>query len=132
MEIIKIVVEKTKNHYSAYAENVEGIYAAGNNLDEIRESVETSIRLLIENNSDDNIPGILKGNYTIHYKYDTASLLSNYKGIISYSGIERIAKINQRQIEQYASGAKKPRPAQREKIQKALHKLGQELIAVEL
>jgi hypothetical protein len=46
--------------------------------------------------------------------------------------LERIAGINQKQIQHYSTGHRKPRLAQRRKIEAALHKLGQELIAVEL
>jgi len=40
--------------------------------------------------------------------------------------------INQKQLHHYASGLKKPRQEQRKKIETALHKLGEELLAIEL
>jgi predicted RNase H-like HicB family nuclease len=63
MKQIKIVIEKTKNHYSAYAENVEGIYGAGNTPDEAKQSILNAITLLKKYNKAQNIPAILKGNY---------------------------------------------------------------------
>jgi hypothetical protein len=42
------------------------------------------------------------------------------------------AGINQRQLQHYASGLKKPREAQVKKIESALHKLGEELMSIEM
>lgn len=50
----------------------------------------------------------------------------------SISGVAKISGINESLMRQYAAGLKKPRPAQRKKIETALHKLGEELIAIEL
>jgi len=60
------------------------------------------------------------------------SLFTYYKGVFTKSALERITGINQRQLQHYSSGLKKPRLAQKQKIETALHKLGNELIAVEL
>jgi hypothetical protein len=40
--------------------------------------------------------------------------------------------INQKQLQHYASGLRKPRTQQMKKIESALHQLGNELLAVEL
>ena len=55
MKIVKIVIEKTPDMYSAYAENVEGIYGGGNTPQEAKESILKSIKLLIEKNTKENI-----------------------------------------------------------------------------
>ena len=132
MKKVKIIIEKGKDLYAAWAENVEGVYGAGETPEEAKKSAEEAIRLLKENNRDEYIPDILKGEYQIVYKMDTASLLKYYKGIFTNSAMERITGIDQKQIQHYASGLKRPRPAQAKKIETALHKLGNELLAVEL
>ena len=68
----------------------------------------------------------------IIYKFDTQSLLNYYKGIFTNASLERITGIKQKQIQHYASGLKKPRAAQKQKIQDSLHILAGELMAVEL
>lgn len=118
--------------YSAYADNVQGIYGGGNTVEEAKQSVIDSIRLLKEYNSAENIPAILKSDYQIVYKFDTQSLLNYYKGVFTNAALERVTGINQKQLQHYASGLKKPRPLQKKKIQDALHELGSELMAVEL
>ena len=74
----------------------------------------------------------MKGKYKLVFRFDTESLLNYYKGVFSNSALERITGINQRQLQHYASGLKKPRTVQLKKIENALHKLGGELLAVEL
>lgn len=132
MKKVKIVIEKTKDNYSAYAENVEGVYGGGETAEEAKQSIVNSIALLKKYNTAANIPAILKGEYRLVFRFDTESLLNYYKGVFSNSALERITGINQRQIQHYASGLKKPREAQLKKIETALHRLGSELMAVEL
>ncbi len=45
MNAIKIIIEKTKDMYTAYAENMEGIYGGGNTIEEAKASINTSIKL---------------------------------------------------------------------------------------
>jgi hypothetical protein len=132
MRLVKIIVEKTKDMYSSYAENVPGIYGGGDTVEEAKRSVLDAIRLLKSHNDKKNIPALLKGEYTVVYKYDLESFLRHYKGIFTNSGLERITGINQKQFQHYASGLKKPRPAQAKKIESALHRLGSELLLLEL
>ncbi|WP_276484152.1 type II toxin-antitoxin system HicB family antitoxin [Paraflavitalea pollutisoli] len=132
MKVVKINIEKTKDMYSSYADNVPGIYGGGDTVEEAIKSTLDAIRLLKEHNDPKHIPAILEGKYTITYKYDAQSFLKHYKGIFTNSGLERITGINQKQFQHYATGLKKPRRLQAKKIQEALHKLGSELLAVEL
>lgn len=130
METIKIIIERSKDMYSAYAENVDGIYGGGDTVAEAKQSIIDAIQLYKKYNK--RIPAILKGKYELVYKFDTESLLNYYKGIFTNAALERITGINQKQLQHYASGIKKPRPTQTKKIQTALHNLGNELLAVEL
>ena len=128
---IKIVIERSNDLYSAYSENVTGLYGAGASVSAAKDSILKSIKLLQKYNKD-NIPSILKGEYLVVYKFDVESFLNYYKGIFTNAALERITGINQKQLQHYASGLKKPRETQVKKIESALHKLGGELMAVEL
>lgn len=132
MKQIKIVIEKTKNHYGAYAENVEGINGGGDTPEEAKQSIVDCIRIIKKHHNRHSIPAILKGDYELVYRFDTESLLNYYKKIFTNSALERLTGINQRQLQHYSSGLKKPRPAQKKKIQTALHQLGSELLAIVL
>ena len=132
MKQIRVVIEKTKDHFDAYAENVEGVYGGGNTAEEAKHSIVEAIELIKKYNSSAKVPSILKGEFKLVFRFDTESFLNYYKGIFSNSALERLTGINQRQLQHYASGLKKPREAQLRKIESALHKLGGELLAVEL
>ncbi len=129
---IKIIIERSDDSYSAYAENVAGIYGQGNTVDEAKQSALAGIDLLKKYNQDENIPAILKGDYEIVFKFDAESFLNFYKKIFTNAALERMTGINQKQFQHYASGLKKPRLAQVKKIETAMHNLGKELMSVEL
>lgn len=131
MKKVKIVIERSNDLFSAYAENVNGVYGAGNTVSEAKDSIVKSIELLHKYNKN-NVPTILKGEYTLVFRFDVESLLNYYKGIFTNAALERITGINQKQFQHYATGLKKPRETQIKKIEIALHKLGGELISVKL
>ena len=129
---VKIIIERSKDSYCSYAENVDGVWGQGDSVDEAKQSALKTIVLLKKYNQDKNIPAILKGDYEIVFKFDTESFLNYYKKIFTNSALERMTGINQKQFHHYASGLKKPRPAQVKKIETAMHVLGKELMSVEL
>ena len=132
MKTITVIIERSKNLFSAYAEDVEGIYGGGNTVAEAKQSIVDAIALTKEHNEPANIPAILLGEYKLVYKFDTESFLKYYKGIFSNTALSKLTGINEKQIAHYSSGLKKPRRAQIEKIENALHALGRELIEVKL
>ncbi len=131
MKKIKIIIARGKDDYAAYAENVEMITGIGDTIQEAKMSALNCIDI-IKTFSLDNIPTALKGDYEIVWKFDVESLLEYYKGIFNQTGIARLTGINEKQLNHYASGLKKPRQTQIKKIEAALHRLGSELLAVEL
>lgn len=131
MKQIKIVIEKGADSFGAYAENVKGVFGAGNTVHECKQSILDAIDT-IKTFDDKQIPAILKREYEIVYRFDTESLLQYYKGIISNPSLEQLTGINQKLIHQYSTGLKKPRLAQRKKIEKGLHEFANELLTIEL
>lgn len=67
MKILKVVIEKTKDHYSAYAENVDGIFGEGDNVVEAKESVIKAIKLFKRYNKT-NLPKILQEEFKLKYR----------------------------------------------------------------
>ncbi|MGQ1928157.1 type II toxin-antitoxin system HicB family antitoxin [Ornithobacterium rhinotracheale] len=133
MKTIKIIIEKAKDgSYGAYAENVKGIYGAGDTPQECKQSIVEAIDTIKSYFEEEQIPKELKGNYELVFKFDIESLLQYYKGVLSNPAFEKLTGINQKLIHQYSTGLKKPRKPQRERIQNGLHQLGKELLAIEL
>jgi predicted RNase H-like HicB family nuclease len=133
MKKIVVIIERAKDGtYSAYGDKVGGIWGMGDTPKDAKNSALNGLKLFIANNDEKNIPKELKGKYEIVFKFDVESLLKYYKGIFTNAALERITGINQKQLQHYASGLKKPRPDQKEKLKTAFHRLGSELMAVEL
>lgn len=115
---IRVTIEKGTDLFSAWAENVSGIYGEGETVKEAKESILEAIELYKKYN--DNIPMELQGDVGVEWTFDVQSFLQYYNGIFTKAALERITGINQKQLGHYASGLKKPRTAQVQKIQKAL------------
>lgn len=126
MENLKIIIGASKDHFGAYAENFEGIYGAGDTPALAIENVLQAIEIVKRTNHAEIL------NSEVEFKYDAESFLKYYSKIFSKPALEKITGINQKQLHHYASGIKKPREAQRRKIENALHNLGKELLAVRL
>lgn len=132
MKTIKIIIERANDGtFSAYSENIDGIYGMGSTVQEVKQDILDAIET-IKTFNEDQIPNVLKNKFEIVYKFDTESLLQYYKGILSNPAFEKLTGINQKLIHQYSTGLKKPREAQRKRIESGLHKLGQELLSIEL
>jgi predicted RNase H-like HicB family nuclease len=132
METIRIIIEKSADYYDAYAENCEGIYGAGETAEAAKQNALEGLNLLVKSRAKEELPKILQGEYDIVYQYDTQSFLNYYNKIFNKPALEHLTGINQKLLHHYSSGLKKPRLAQRKKIEKALHRLGEELLAVDL
>jgi predicted RNase H-like HicB family nuclease len=132
MNTLKIVIERSADMFGAYAENAEGIYGGGDTVEKAKQSILDAIDIIKEEFTSQNTPAILKGEYEIIYHFDVESLLNYYKGIFTNAALEKITGINQRQLQHYSSGLKKPRLPQLKKIEKGLHKLAAELQSLEL
>lgn len=134
MSKVLVEIEYTGNNFCAYAPELPGCVSTGDTPESIKKNIQEAIAFHIKGSleDDDPIPKKFKNPYRLTFKFDAESLLKNYEGIFSKSALERLTGINQRQLSHYATGLKKPRASQKEKIESALHKLGEELLAVEL
>ena len=132
MEKIIIVIEKSKDHFGAYAENCDGIYAAGSSIDEVKADTFEAIRLLKENLPEERWPKPLKVEYEIEWKLDVPSFLEYYSHYMSLSGMEKMTGINQKQLSNYLNHRSKPRKRQTERIRNGIHRFAEELLSITL
>ena len=134
MTILHAVIEWAESNYSAYVEELTGVGGIGDTLDEVKKDLEAGLVILKEACIEygDPVPEELQGEYKIVFRMDTKSFLQMYCKVFTKSALERMTGINQKQLWHYANGLSKPRPAQVKKIESALHRLGEELISLEL
>lgn len=134
MKTVRITIEKTENNYSAFINEISGIVATGATIEEIKKNMVEAIDFYIESCKEfgDDIPAVFQGEFDIEFWLDAKSFLNIYSQIFSKAGLEKLTGINQKQLWHYAKGTSRPRPAQRVRIESALHRLGEELIAIHL
>jgi predicted RNase H-like HicB family nuclease len=133
MKRLVIETARTENGYSGACSILKGwIVAHSGSFDEFKKEVEDSIDFYVDCAKEDGeeYPSILDEEYTIEYKFDVRSLLLYYQGIFSFSALETITGINQKQLAHYAAGRSKPREAQTKKIAKGLQNLANELMII--
>lgn len=134
MQTLTAIIESLENNYSAYIKDIDGVVATGSTIEEIKANLVEAVRLYVETCHDlgCDLPEALKGEYQIVFSMDVKSLLTLYQGIFTKAGLEKLTGINQKQLWHYASGISTPRKAQVLKIEKAIHRLGQELLSIQL
>lgn len=132
MNELIISICASSDSFGAYSENCDGIYAAGNTIEECKRDVLTAIELIKSELPIERWPEPIRDEYTIVWKYDTQSLLLYFGGIMSLSGLEQITGIHQKQLWSYMHGRSKPRAQQKQRIETSLHRFGQELATMAL
>jgi predicted RNase H-like HicB family nuclease len=132
MEKVIVDIYYTGNNYCAYAPILPGCVSTAATLSEIKKNIKEAIEFHVESSIEDNspIPEIFKGEYLLEFKISTEALLNAYSEIFTKAALSRITGINERQLWHYASGMRKPRPAQRKRIEDGLHRLGAELLTI--
>ncbi len=125
-------IGRTENNYAACVEGLDGFVCTADSFEDLKKEVKEGIEFHLEGlrEDGDEVPEVFNSGYTLVFKWDVDSLLDYYKGIFTKAALERITGINQTQLGHYAAGRSKPRKQQIMKIEKALHKLGEELCGI--
>ena len=132
MNTVIVDIYYTGNNYCANAPILLGCVSTGATLAEMKKNIKEAIDFHVETCIEDNepIPDVFKGEYQLEFKLSVEALLVAYSDVFTKAALSRITGINQRQLWHYASGMRKPRPAQRKRIEDGLHRLGHELLSI--
>lgn len=132
MKKLNVIIEKTDTGYSAYLPDIPGIATAADSYTELRENVNEAISLYLETAQEygDEIPEVIKGEYSIEFKFDIQAFMEWMTGIMSQRGLSEIANMNESLLSQYASGKKKPGPKQLKRIEFAIHRFAEDLQSI--
>ena len=68
MEKIIMMIEESENHFGAYSDNCEGIYAAGDTIEAVKADTLEAISLIKKNLPVEQWPSQLLGEYEIVWK----------------------------------------------------------------
>ena len=132
MEKLIITIERSSDHFGAYSENCDGIYAAGDSLDAVKTDTFEAIRILKENLPETQWPDILKNDFQVEWKIDVPSFLEYYSKYMSLAGMEKMTGVNQKQLSNYMNHRSVPRPRQTKRIRDGIHRFAEELLSITL
>jgi len=134
MEKVIVEVSYTGKNYSAHIPILPGCVTTGSSLVEIRKHIEEIVPFHIEGLREDNdeYPSVFNGKHEFIYKLSLDTLINEFSGILTIAALSRVTGINERQLWHYAAGVRHPRQAQRKRIVNGLHKLGKELLSVDM
>ena len=118
---IKMIVEKTRTGYSAYADNTDDmIFTVGKNLEELKKNILEAVNVSLK----DKGKSVTMND--INVTLDLPQFFLFYKIINAKALSERIG-MNQSLLAQYIKGNKKPSATQKKRIFKGIKQVGREL-----
>lgn len=119
---IKMVVEKTRTGYSAYAEKLP-VFTTGRSLDELKSNVLEAVNLYYEKQ------GKRVTENDLNITLDLPQFFEFYK-VINAKALSARIGMNQSLLAQYIKGIKKPSAAQTDRILKGVQQVGRELAGI--
>jgi len=108
--------------------------STGVSVDEVKRNISEAIKYHLEGMKEDGlaIPEDFSSAFLLIFSFDVETFLNYYDRIFTSRALSRITGVNESLFSQYASGLKRPRPAQSKKIERGLHQLARELLQVSL
>jgi Uncharacterized conserved protein len=133
MKTIALIEKGKDGTYGIYTPDINStIIGSGDTVAEAKADFENSVQEIFAayREHGDELPKELQG-ISFEYKHDLASLF-NYYSWINVTQFAKIAGINAGLMRRHKAGDTYISKAQTQKIERALHKLGEELAAVRL
>jgi predicted RNase H-like HicB family nuclease len=127
---LKAVIEKTNEGYWVYFENLPGCVSFGETLEKAMENSREAVKEYKEASEESNeLPEILSGSFEYEYRLSMQEFFKEF-GAINMTALALKSDINASLLRQYATGKKFPSVFQAQKIERSIHQLAQELLAV--
>ncbi len=124
---IKVIIEKTNDGFSAFAEKVSlPVGTMGETIDEIRKNIVEALNLHYKHHH----KSVIKES-DLNFQFDLASFFAYYKVINAKALGERIG-MHQSLLAQYISGKKKPSSRQVERIMDGIEEVARELLRLRI
>ncbi len=131
---IEVIIEKDDRGYSVYSENVKcgTIMGEGKSVEEAKEDFMNTLSEFIETYKElgERVPAELI-NPTFEYRYDVASVLDEFD-FINITKFSKLSGINPSLLRHYKRGDFAISKRQVQRIEKALHSIGEKLISASL
>ena len=108
------------------------VVGVGNGLEEAKRDLTNGFELLKSSLKEAGEPARFLEQIEFDYRMDAASFLEKYSSVLTLTGLGKRSGINPKQLWKYQKYDTTPRRAQLDKLEKAIHELGQELLAIKL
>lgn len=125
MKKITATLEWAKEGYGIWIDELPNIFSYSETVQQAKEKIIEAIELYFD--GDPKKPKWLESGFEVALTFEPAALLNYYQHIFTKRALSRLTGINESLLSQYASGLKKPRKKQRERLQNGLHDLSKEL-----
>lgn len=131
-DITAVIELASDGGYSISYERPEGLdFVLAASGDSVAEAQAEFFEMLDEYRQEYAEEGKEWPNLNFVFRYDVSSFLNFYGKTFSLAGISRLTGINQRQLSNYLNGHRHASRDTAQKIEKAMHTLGQELMQME-
>lgn len=130
MRKCKVFIEKSEHGYSAYIGDTPLEFGCIGEGKTVEETIEDFLGTFEAMKQDYIAAGNEFEDVDIEFRYDTASFLSEYAGIFSLSGLEKITGVSQAQLGHFLHGRRKPSRKTIDKIQIGVDRFAKELTAI--
>lgn len=121
---IKVIVEKTRTGFSAFAKDYP-VFTTGRTVPGLLDNILEALNFYFE---DDSMP---IGSKNVQFEIDLKQFFQHYRVLNARFLAERIG-MNPTLLSQYVRGRKRPSVGQTGKILGGIHKIGQELSEINL
>ena len=130
MKPVRVFIERGNDGtYGAYMPDDDGLpfgaIGDGNTAEEAKQDFLNVVEAFKEEFAEEGRP--LPEDLRFEFSYDVPSFLAYYSGKLTLAGLERITGVARGQLSHYVTGRRNPSKRTAEKIEKALHKFGEDL-----
>jgi len=138
METLKINVEASNKNFVAsfQSKDINGtILVTAKTFNQVKKEFASAFNFHVKSCLDDkdSLPNyIINKHYTFVFKMNTAATLLHIKSLVGTLATTKITGLDSQQLNDYLQGSKQPEAQQIKAINRALHKIGTELLSVKL
>ena len=127
---VKVFIEKAECGYSAYIEDSPLEFGCIGEGETVEETIKEFLGDYEGLKKSYEQKGHKAADVEFEFYYDTASFLSEYAGVFSLSGLEKLTGVSQAQLGHYLHGRRKPSRKTINKIQNGVDHFAKELTAI--
>jgi len=127
---VKVFIEKAECGYSAYIEDSPLEFGCIGEGKTVEDTIKDFLGVYEGMKKSYEQEGHKAADVEFEFYYDTASFLSEYAGVFSLSGLEKLTGVSQAQLGHYLHGRRKPSRKTISKIQNGVNHFAKELTAI--